>query len=133
MTFDDVMHVLSHPGETPLAVIAGVVLSVAAFIGRRVSASMQRQGARLGAVETDLESEITRRRQLEQCLREQGIRLPFWPKDPVALYLAGGGRRDDFDDEPSAYPPPSVPPFPPTETARYAQHARHSPLFGDPE
>ena len=86
------------PGSPVLAIATAVVLLAAGWIARRVARSMQRQGARVGALEQRLRSERIRRRQLEQCIRENGIRLPYWPDDPAELYVAysvSGAREDD--------------------------------------
>jgi hypothetical protein len=80
-------------GQTPLIVlIAGVILLAAGWIGRKAFASQQRQGRRLGVLEQLLTSERTRRRQLEQTLREHGIHLSYWPGDPAELYAPYSGR-----------------------------------------
>lgn len=99
------------PGSPLLAVITGVILVVAGWIARRVAASMRRQGVRVGALERAVKSERNRRRQVEQCLREHGIRLPYWPDDPAELYAPYSGPgpwpEDGFplprepDDEPA--------------------------------
>jgi hypothetical protein len=79
-------------GQTPLiVVVAGVILLAAGWIARKAFASQQRQGRRIGAVEKLLRSERTRRRQLEQTLREHGIRLSYWPDDPAELYAPYSG------------------------------------------
>lgn len=79
------------PGSPTLAIATAVIFIAAGWIARRVAASIRRQGARLGAVERSLKSERNRRRQVEQCLREHGIRLPYWPDDPAELYAAYSG------------------------------------------
>jgi hypothetical protein len=87
-------------GQTPLVVIvAGVILLAAAWIGGRVFRSMQRQGGRIGKLEQAARSERIRRRQLEQCLRERGIRLPYWPDDPPELYAVQQLHVDDVDED----------------------------------
>jgi hypothetical protein len=130
MTLGDVAGVLT--GDTPLVLVLAVALVVlAAWIGRRASASVQRQGARLGAVEQQLHSEVTRRRQVEQLLRDLGDPLPYWPDDPAGLHRPPAGRRRDAEDladdadgltRETARPP--VPPFPEDESARLARHRR---------
>lgn len=92
------------PGSPVLAITTAVVLLAAGYIARRVARSMQRQGARVGTLEKLARLERSRRRQVEQCLREEGIPLPYWPEDPPELYLAGTRRPardvdDDQDDE----------------------------------
>lgn len=73
--------------DTPvILLLAGVLLLAAAWIGRRAFASQARQGRRLGVLEQRLRSETTRRRQVEQTLREQGLELPYWPDDPAELH-----------------------------------------------
>jgi hypothetical protein len=72
------------PGSPLLAIITAVLLLAAGWIARKAAASMRRQGARLGTVEKVVKLERARRRQVEQCLREDGI--PF-----VALTSLGGG------------------------------------------
>lgn len=127
MTIGDLLG--NATAETPLLVlIAGGLLSVAAFVGRRAAASMQRQGRRIGAVENALKLERTRRRQLEQCLRELNVPLPYWPDDPPGLYRPTrlAPPLEDDGDEPytteAARPP--VPPFSPDERERLARHRR---------
>lgn len=89
-------------GQTPLVMlVAGAALLIAGWIGGRVFRSLQRQGARVGRLEQLARSERARRRQLEQCLRERGIPLPYWPDDPPELYLAGRFDRDDVDEHQS--------------------------------
>jgi hypothetical protein len=109
---------LGNPNaQTPiLAVIAAGLLAVARVVGKRAAASMQRQGARLGAVEDLQLSERTRRRQLEECLRANGFPLPYWPDDPPELYRPPPPRYryDDEDEDPAAagerlvYDPPTT-------------------------
>jgi hypothetical protein len=132
MTVDDLANHMPGGQTSVVVLLAGLLVSIVTVIGRRAAAavarleaSVQRLGGRLGALETDLDAETTRRRQLEQSLREDRIRLPYWPKDPPELYLAG------LDEEYPLPPRTAVPPFPPTEAARYAQHARHQ-INGDP-
>lgn len=140
MTVDDLVNHVPGGQTSVVVLLAGLLASIVTLIARRAAnavarleASVARLGERIGALETDLDGETTRRRQLEQCLREYRIRLPYWPKDPPELYLAG--RRDDVDeDQDEEYPLPprsAVPPFPPTEVAKYATHARHQ-MTGDP-
>lgn len=97
---------LGNPsGQTPLlVVIATGLLGIAGFIGKRAAASMQRQGARLGRLEILVEAEQTRRRQLEECLRSEGFRLPYWPGDPAALYRPPPPRYVDEEDQAPAAP-----------------------------
>lgn len=107
MTIDDLINHTPGGQTSVVVVLAGALVSIVLLIARRaaasvarIEASVQRLGSRIGALETDLSSETTRRRQLEQCLREHGIRPPYWPDDPVELYLAG-----HLDD----YQPPAAP------------------------
>jgi hypothetical protein len=71
--------------------------------------------------------ERARRRQVEQCLREDGIPLPYWPDDPPELYLAGPRSRRDVDDqddrdgEPETAFARTIPPLP-----DMGQHHRRS-------
>lgn len=83
------------PGSPVLAITTAVLLLAAAWIARRVYGSMRRQGARVGKLEQTARLERSRRRQVEQSLREVGIPLPYWPDDPPELYLAGVRTRDD--------------------------------------
>lgn len=89
------------PGSPVLAILTAVALLAAGWIARRAARSMQRQGARVGALEKGFRLERSRRRQVEQTLREHGIRLPYWPDDPPELYLAGArpARVDDVEDD----------------------------------
>jgi hypothetical protein len=73
---------LVAPDSPWLFVFAVAVLVAAAGIGRRLFASITRQGARIGALENLARSEQTRRRQVEAELTELGIPLPYWPDDP---------------------------------------------------
>jgi hypothetical protein len=64
----------------PLAVLV-LVLVVAGGVFRRQQTTLRRFGARVGVLETSLQLETTRRRQVEEELRADGYRLPFWPLD----------------------------------------------------
>jgi hypothetical protein len=79
------------PGSPGLAIATAVLLLACGWIARKAAASMRRQGARLGAVEKAVKLERTRRRQVEQCLRERGMPLPYWPDDPPQLYAPYSG------------------------------------------
>lgn len=83
MTVAELLGKLLAPDSPWLLVLAVVVLVAAAAIGRRLVASLTRQGARIGALETLAEKERTRRRQVEAELLELGVTLPYWPDDPV--------------------------------------------------
>jgi hypothetical protein len=115
------------PGSPLLAIITAVLLLAAGWIARKAAASMRRQGARLGTVEKVVKLERARRRQVEQCLREDGIPLPYWPDDPPELYLAGPRSRRDVDDqddrdgEPETAFARTIPPLP-----DMGQHHRRS-------
>lgn len=133
MTVDDIIN-HTPGGQTSVAVVLGLILvSLVLYMGRRAAAavgrleaSVQRLGGRIGQLETDLDAETTRRRQVEQILREYRLRLPWWPKDPAELYRPFVDLDEDLDDDYPPFPPRSnVPPFPPTEVAKYATHARH--------
>lgn len=125
--------------ETPLVVLmASGILAVAGFIGRRVARSIARQGARVGTLERTLRSERLRRRQLEQCIREDGVPLPYWPDDPAELYAANRrpsypAPRDDGPDWTPAdqlvttfdpLPRVPVPPLSDEERTAAARHRR---------
>lgn len=91
---------IGNGSQTPLlVVIASGLLAIAGFIGKRAAASMQRQGARLGRLEISGAAEQTRRRQLEQCLREYGFPLPYWDGDPPELYLTPARSARSYDDD----------------------------------
>lgn len=79
------------PGSPVLAIATAVILLAAGWIARAARSSMRRQGTRVGTLERAVKSERNRRRQTEQCLREHGIRLPYWPDDPAELYAAYSG------------------------------------------
>jgi hypothetical protein len=87
------------PGSPALAIVTAILLLAAGWIARRAARSMQRQGARVGTLERVTRLERSRRRQVEQTLREHGIRLPYWPDDPPELYLAGARLADDEDQD----------------------------------
>lgn len=116
--------------QTPLLVVlAGALLAIARIIGKRAAASMQRQGTRLGALEKLVLSERTRRRQLEECVRNYGYPLPYWPDDPAELYRPPPPPHsyvDDVDEDPATEEVRrvSVPPFPPEESSRLSRHRR---------
>lgn len=125
-------------GQTSVTVVlAGVLAWVVLVMARRAAAavgrlegSVRRLGERLGAVEIDLTGETTRRRQLEQTLREHGIRLPYWPGDPAELYRTPATHDYDSDEddlfersttETRRTPIPPIPDFP---RHRREQHTR---------
>jgi hypothetical protein len=135
----------SNARDAPLLLLGfgallSIVVTAAGIIGRRLVASMARQGARVGTLERTMRSERLRRRQLEQCLREDGIPLPYWPDDPPELYSQWRSRlperpdwspapeRDPRDDprdehpETSEAPRITVPPLP--DSAALARHRR---------
>jgi hypothetical protein len=91
--------------DTPvLLLLAVAVLLAASLIARKAFASQARQGKRLGTIERLMQSERTRRRQVEQVLREQGIELPYWPDDPAELHGITAIRRSSYyssDDLPA--------------------------------
>jgi hypothetical protein len=98
---------LGNARDAPLLLVLfgallSVVVTAAGIIGRRLVASMARQGARIGTLERTLRSERLRRRQLEQCLREDGIPLPYWPDDPPELYAANARRGNAYQDQDSS-------------------------------
>jgi hypothetical protein len=110
---------LGNPSaQTPLLVVlAGGLLAIAGFIGKRAAGSMQRQGARIGGLEVQATSEQTRRRQLEECIRSYGFPLPYWPDDPAELYRPPAPHYiDDVDDFEPATTETRRPPVP---------HSRH--------
>jgi hypothetical protein len=91
---------VGNGAQTPLVVvIASGLLAIAGFIGKRAAASMARQGARVGRLEIVAAAEQTRRRQLEQCLREFGFPLPYWDGDPPELYLTPARPARSYDDD----------------------------------
>lgn len=129
MTIGDLLG--TPEAHTPLLVVlAGALLAIARVVGKRAAASMQRQGARIGELETAHTSERTRRRQLEECLRAYGFPLPYWPDDPPELYRPPPPRPRYDDDDDLADDPPTevrrapVPPFPADESARLSRHRR---------
>lgn len=73
------------PADSWLIFLAGAVLTVAGAVARKVSGSMQRQGARLGELEQLAAAERRRRQQVETVLMEMGVALPYWPDDPPEL------------------------------------------------
>jgi hypothetical protein len=127
---------VSANGHTPLVLLlAAILLAAAGWIGVRVFRSLQRQGARIGGLEKSLREERIRRRQTEQCVREAGIDLPYWPGDPAELHAITAARRAPtydplpYDDAltaeasmPTGLPP--VPPFSPEERERLSRHRR---------
>lgn len=107
--------------ETPIVVIvAGVLIAAAGWIGGRAFRSVRRQGARVGAVERKVSLEQTRRRQVEQLLRELRVPLPYWPDDPAELYAPYSGPGPWPEDgvplpddlEPVTRATPTIPPLP---------------------
>lgn len=125
---------LSLTNGRPLLALAALVLAAAGWIARRAFRSQARQGSRIGTLEKVLKSERTRRRQVEQCLREQGIELPYWPDDPAELHGITAQRRSydpyHYEDPSPEGPPttaaplPPVPPFSDDERERLARHRR---------
>lgn len=89
-----------------LLVLAVALLSAAGAVGRRVTGSIGRIGARVGELEAVARSERNRRRQVEAELVALGIRLPYWPEDPPVP--ASWRRRrpaDDDEDQGDELPP----------------------------
>jgi hypothetical protein len=70
------------PGSPGLLLVAVVLLLAAAQVGRRVFASLQRQGARIGKLEQDARAAELRRYQVEATLLARGVPLPPWPNGP---------------------------------------------------
>lgn len=141
---------VSANGHTPLVLLlAAILLAAASWIGVRVFRSLQRQGTRIGGVEKSLREERIRRRQVEQCVREAGIELPYWPGDPAELHAITAARRAPTYDPYSGRGPwpedgvplpygddaltaeasmptglPPVPPFTAEERERLSRHRR---------
>jgi len=76
-------------------VLCAVLLAIAGAVARRQGLSARRQGARIGALEQLARTERIRRRQLEQVLREEGTKLPYWPGDPPEFYTPTAAAADD--------------------------------------
>jgi hypothetical protein len=111
------------PGSPALAILTAVLLLAAGWIARKAAASMRRQGARLGAVEKVVRLERSRRRQVEQCLRERGIPLPYNPEDPPELYLAGPRYVDDDQDhDDEEFAPEADPHTARVDTPAFSRH-----------
>ena len=118
MSVAELLGKILAPDSPWLLVLAVGLLVAAAGIGRRLFASLQRLGGRVGALERLTESEQTRRRQVEDELLRCGVPLPVWPPDPVnARELATLRRRvreldvhDDLDAEPMTTERPAPPP-----------------------
>lgn len=69
-------------GDTPWPLFLALVLFVGVLeLARRLFGSLRRFGSRLGTVEAALRLEVTRRRQVEAALEDDGLRLPYWPPD----------------------------------------------------
>jgi hypothetical protein len=106
---------------------ATLTLALAAAIARRIQRrGAQPQGERLGEVERLIESERTRRRQIERELYERyGVELPYWPPDgPNQPRPRWTDDDDQADDEPEAATTtvrPSIPPLP-----DYSHHRRET-------
>jgi hypothetical protein len=125
-----------------LVLVAGVLLAAAGGVGKRLMASMQRIGARVGELERSRDSERTRRRQVEAELISLGIPLSLWPEDPPGLREVASMRRrlavadrerEDREDQADEFPPetterpyapPPVPGFTDDERSRLARHRR---------
>jgi hypothetical protein len=112
-----------------LVLLAGVLLAGAGAVARRLTGSLGRIGARVGSLERIAASERTRRRQVEQALRDLGVPLPYWPPDgPPPDARPVRARADDEDqaddDATRARPAVNVPPFPEDERARLSRHRR---------
>jgi hypothetical protein len=80
-------------------VLCAVLLAIAGAVARRQGQSARRQGARIGGLEQLARTERIRRRQLEAVLREEGIRLPYWPDDPPEFYTPTTPADDDDQDD----------------------------------
>jgi hypothetical protein len=86
-------------GELPwwASAFAAVLLALAAAIARRITRRSARpQGERLGTLERLVESERTRRRQVEAQLVDLGVPLPYWPPD--GPNQPRPSRREDVED-----------------------------------
>jgi hypothetical protein len=113
-----------------LLLVAGVVFAGASAAYKRAAGSMQRIGARVGALETLAEKERTRRRQVEAVLLELGIPLPYWPDDPAnGRELAVLRRRarltdleNDNEDQDHEQPLTREAKLPPVPTERAGVH-----------
>jgi hypothetical protein len=141
VTVAELLGKILAPDSPWILVLAVALLVAAAGIGRRLFASLQRIGARVGALERLTESEQTRRRQVEAELLECGVPLPLWPADPASVRelavlrrrvagLSRPARGDGYDDEDQAAAHDAYPltterpaPPPPVRTAA-AAHRR---------
>lgn len=81
-------------------VLCAVLLAVAGAVARRQGLSARRQGARIGRLEQRAALERIRRLQIEDTIRQAGIRLPWWPADDDV---------DQVDDDVAEYEPYSGP------------------------
>jgi hypothetical protein len=70
-------------GAQVLIYIIGGLVLVGLAVGKRSMTSIRRLGERTGKLEQAHELEHTRRVQVETELRRLGVRLPYWPHDPV--------------------------------------------------
>jgi hypothetical protein len=127
-----------------LVFVAAALLAAAGGVARRLMASMQRIGARVGELERSRDSERTRRRQVEAELVSLGVPLSLWPEDPPGLREVASMRRrlavvdrerEDREDRENLevfppetterpYAPPPVPGFTDDERSRLARHRR---------
>ena len=125
-------------GELPAwaSVFATLLLALAAAIARRISRrSAKPQGERLGSLERVLESERTRRRQVEALLVQRyGIQLPYWPPDGPNQPRPPADRWDDDEDQDDEDDDDLGPetlhrriPVPPLDPAISARHRRPNP------
>lgn len=137
MTIVEALGRLLAPDSPWILFVAGLLVLGAAGIGRRLFGSLQRQGARIGRLERELDSEQTRRRQVEAELEAEGIPLPWWPPDGTDRKSSGrpaaraafppAGAQEDFPSDPETsldYARPPVPPIPDNERAAFARHRR---------
>jgi len=126
--------IASAKADSPwLVLFAGVLLALAGAVGRRLFGTLQRFGARLGALEGAVKLEATRRRQTEEVTRDHGIPLPYWPGDPAELYARrqryapaydDGDQADDDTGYTREAPRVPVPPLAEDERARASRHRR---------
>jgi hypothetical protein len=134
----DVGGVGANLGQTagPWFAIALVLLSIAGRVAVNQRRSATGQGQRIGRLETIVETERTRRRQVEAELVACGIPLPFWPPDPLPPNLRHRatdprGRvdvdvdEDLDDDEPLTAERPRIP-VPPLPAGLGRAHRRRT-------
>jgi hypothetical protein len=137
MLVEDLAGLLQSSGVEWLG-LAGTLLGIAAGIARQQRRSAASQGARIGALESQVTQERIRRQQIEAVLTGEGLPLPFWPPDgaPRPQWRRPVARVDtpppadypDVDQADEPEQPRTPPPVPPLDPAIAARHRRPASL-----